>query len=112
MKKALLKKDFLNFGRLLEEEAVELHVIAMTSKPPIFYWNKGTLAVMEKLFDLRQKKGIFAFFTMDAGANVHVICRAKDETVVNRNLKKLPQVLFTIVNKTAKGSHLSDNHLF
>lgn len=70
--KAFLKRDIKEFGRLLEEEAVSLHVAAMTSKPPIFYWNKATFEVIDAIFKMREK-GLDAYFTMDAGPNVHIL---------------------------------------
>jgi len=111
LKKAFLTKDIDNFGKLLEEEAMDLHVIAMTSKPPIFYLNQTTFAVMQMLRELREK-GIKGYYTMDAGPNVHVICRRKDVDILNRALKKVPGVKSTIINKAGLGSRLSNNHLF
>jgi diphosphomevalonate decarboxylase len=105
LKKDFLKKDFDEFGKLLEEEAIDLHVMAMTSKPPIYYLNSGTFSVMAKLKELREK-GTGGYFTMDAGPNVHVICQGKDALKINRELKKLPSVKFTIVNKPCKGTRL------
>ncbi len=111
IKKALLSKNLRKFGELLEEEAIELHIIAMTSKPSIFYWNKGTVEAMNNVKELREK-GLLAYFTMDAGPNVHVICLSKDAHRINRVLKRLPEVLFTIINKPAVGSRLVSKHLF
>ena len=111
IKKALYKKNLKNLGEILEEEAIELHMIAMTSKPPIFYWNKGTVEVINKLHGWREK-GLSAYFTMDAGPNVHVICLAKDAKKINSRLKKIPEVLFTITNKPSVGTQFSQKHLF
>ena len=105
MKEAMLKKDFPKFGRLLEEEAVDLHVMAMTSRPPIFYWNSGTMEVMKKIREWREE-GKEAYFTMDAGANVHVICRAKDEAEINQRLGRIAGIESTIVNKPGRGTWL------
>lgn len=110
LREALLKRQFEKFGQLLEEEAISLHMIAMTSKPPIFYWNKGTIEIINKLYEWRPE-GLLAYFTIDAGPNVHVICQAKDEKEINRRLKKLPEVLFTIANQPAKGARLINEHL-
>jgi len=111
LRNALLDKQFKKFGELLEEEAISLHMIAMTSKPPIYYWDKGTIEVIHKLLELREK-GLFAYFTIDAGQNVHVICKACDSNKLNKRLKKLPDVFFTIVNKPSTGTRLVEKHLF
>lgn len=111
IRKTLLSRNFKKFGELLEEEAVCLHVMAMTSKPPIFYWNKGTMELIHKLLKWRQE-GLLAYFTMDAGPNVHVICQAKNVARINRKLKTLSEVVFTIVNKPTEGTRLTTKHLF
>lgn len=111
IKKSLLMKNFKKFGELLEEEAIELHMVAMTSKPPIFYWNTGTIEVMKKVREIREK-GTLAYFTMDAGPNVHVICLEKDAGKINRTLKRIPEVQFTITNKPSIGTRLINKHLF
>lgn len=103
MEKALIGKNFRKFGELLEEEAVDLHVMAMTSRPPIFYWNEGTIQVMNKLREWREQ-GLSGYFTMDAGANVHVICREADVKDLDKKLKALSLVKFTIVNRPAEGT--------
>lgn len=105
MKKTILEKNFEEFGTLVEEEAIDLHMIAMTSRPPIFYWNEGTVQVMNKVRQWR-KEGLRGYFTMDAGANVHVVCLSPDEVELNRRLRRLPQVVMTIVNQPAAGARL------
>ena len=111
LKKAFLSKDLETFGALLEEEAIDLHVIATTSNPAVFYLNSGTFEVMETLRELREK-GVRGYYTMDAGPNVHVICRQKDVEQINRTLKRLQSVKSTIVNKPSIGTRFSTNHLF
>jgi diphosphomevalonate decarboxylase len=111
IKIAILKKNFKRFGELLEQEAIELHMIAMTSVPPVYYWNKGTVEAMNKVRELREK-GILAYFTMDAGPNVHIICLSKDALKVRRKINRLPEVLFTIINKPCEGSQRINKDLF
>jgi len=50
-----LRRDLEALGPVLEEEAIELHLIAMSSKPPIFYWKPGTVQVLERLRGLQVK---------------------------------------------------------
>ena len=111
LRDALLKRKLKKFGQLVEEEAIDLHLIAMTSRPPIFYWNKGTIEVVNKLHQWREE-GFDAYFTMDAGPNVHVICPKRDTARLDRRLKRLPGVLFTIVNKPVRGVRLTKEKLF
>ena len=105
--RAIRERDLALLGQICEADAVSLHVVAMTSQPPTFYWNGGTMAVMHALHRWREE-GLMAYFTMDAGANVHVICAAADRDEVARRLRDLPEVQWTIVNGPARGAHLID----
>ena len=46
VRRAIARGDLALLGPTLEEEAIELHLIAMSSRPPIFYWRPATLAVL------------------------------------------------------------------
>jgi len=106
VKEAILARNFTVFGKLVEEEAVDLHVMAMTSHPAVFYWNTGTMEVMKKVFELREK-GIECYFTMDAGPNVHVICLGKNEPKVKKALGSLSMVHSVISNKVGIGARIT-----
>lgn len=102
---AIEERDVPALGTICEADAVSMHVVAMTTVPPTFYWNAGTLAVMHALLRWREQ-GLPAYFTMDAGANVHVICSALDAPDVERRLRELPEVQWTIANGPAPGARL------
>ena len=53
VRRAILEKDFPTLGALIEEEAIFLHVAAMTSRPSVLYWRAGTINVMHALRDWR-----------------------------------------------------------
>jgi diphosphomevalonate decarboxylase len=89
-------------GDAVETEGVELHLIAMSSTPPIYYWRPATLAVMEAVRDLRDA-GVAAYATMDAGANVHVVCPPDAEPQVADRLGALPEVHRTIRDGVGDG---------
>ncbi|GAC1362114.1 MAG: diphosphomevalonate decarboxylase [Herpetosiphon sp.] len=100
---AVRTRDLGLLGRVSEEDAVSLHVVAMTASPPTFYWQAGTLAVMQAVHAWRNE-GLFSYWTMDAGANVHVLCEMNDAAEVARRLEALPQVHFTIRNGPGEGA--------
>ncbi|NBB86707.1 MAG: diphosphomevalonate decarboxylase [Bacteroidetes bacterium] len=85
METALQDRDFARLGTLIERDSTELHLITMSSVPPIFYWAPATLAVLEAVRALRAD-GVPAYGTMDAGANVHVICEPVHEDTVAARL--------------------------
>lgn len=81
VRRAIRERDFAALGPVIEEEAIDLHLIAMSSRPPIFYWKPATLRVLEGVRALREE-GIEAYATMDAGANVHVLTLPEHEDAV------------------------------
>lgn len=99
---ALEARDMAQLGDAVETEGVELHLIAMSSTPPIYYWRPATLAVLEAVRDLRDA-GVAAYATMDAGANVHVICPPDAEPQVADRLGALPEVHRTIRDGVGDG---------
>lgn len=111
VRRAIRDRDLATLGPILEEEAVDLHLIAMSSHPPIFYWSPGTLAVLRALRELRQE-GLQTWATMDAGANVHVLCDADSEDEVAERLEDLPAVGFVIRDGVGAGPDLEAEHLF
>ncbi|MFH0863765.1 MAG: diphosphomevalonate decarboxylase [Candidatus Gottesmanbacteria bacterium] len=105
VKKALKEKNLPLLGETIEEEAIDLHVIAMTSKPPIFYWNGTTMEIIKQLKNWRSS-GLLAYFTIDAGPNLHIICEQKQEKIINKKLKDFPGVIKTIINHPGKGARI------
>lgn len=99
---AIAGRDLALLGPVLEEEAIDLHLIAMSSKPPVYYWNPATVAVLEAVRGLR-RAGTAAYSTMDAGANVHVICEPADEPRTAEALARVPGVLSVIRDGVGPG---------
>ena len=102
VQEAILARDMDRLGSVVEEDAIDLHVIAMTSKPAIYYWKPGTLEVLEAVRDLRED-GISAWSTMDAGANVHVICEPGNAETVERRLRSCAAVEDVLVDRVGGG---------
>lgn len=71
-REAILSRDFAALATVAEHDTLLMHAVMMTSRPALMYWEPPTLAVIESVRRLRED-GIPAFFTIDAGPNVHVI---------------------------------------
>ncbi len=99
---AIETREFEALGEVIETDGVELHLITMSSVPPIFYWMPATLAVLEAVRELRAE-GVPAYSTMDAGANVHVICEPHHEEQVARRLSRVDGVLEVIRDRVGPG---------
>ncbi|WML28312.1 diphosphomevalonate decarboxylase [Neobacillus sp. OS1-33] len=90
-KEALIHHDFELLGSIIESNALKMHATTLGANPPFMYWNSATLDVIKEVQSLRSG-GIQAYFTIDAGPNVKVLCQPKDEQAVRESLEKLPNV--------------------
>jgi diphosphomevalonate decarboxylase len=104
---AISRRSLERMGPVIEEEAIDLHLIAMSSTPPIFYWKPATLAVLDAVRRLRDG-GTPAWATMDAGPNVHVICEPAAEGVVARALADVPGVEDVVRDGVGPGPRAAD----
>ncbi len=111
VRKAIEARDLERLGTVVEAETIDLHCVAMTSVPPIFYWRPATLAVLAAVRAMR-RDGVAAFGTMDAGANVHVICSPESEGEVAARLGRLDVELSLIHDGVGTGPVVEDEHLF
>ncbi len=111
VRRAIAERDLAARGRALEEEAIELHLGAMSSRPPIFYWKPATLTVLAAVRALRGR-GLGAWATMDAGANVHVISALGDGDAVAAALAALPGVVGIIRDQVGPGPATLPEGLF
>lgn len=72
--KVILKNgDMQSFIKLVEHEALTLHSMMMMSEPAFILMKTGTLAVINKIWKFRKERNLPLFFTLDAGANVHLL---------------------------------------
>jgi len=72
--KDILKTGNLNdFIALVESEALTLHSMMMASNPYFILMKPNTLEIINKIWAFRKKTGLPVCFTLDAGANVHLL---------------------------------------
>ncbi len=111
IREAILARDFATFGEETEQEAIRMHAVAMTSRPSLIYWSAETIRIMHAVHQWRDD-GLPAYFTIDAGANVHVLCLGADAPHIENALRTIPGVQDVIVNRPGPGTRLIDQHLF
>ena len=111
IKKYLKEKNFKLFGELIEQEALELHAIMLTSTPSLIYLLPETLRVMRYVKKWREE-GLEVYFTINTGQNIHLICQKQDANKVAKRASGLSGVTKTIINFPSEGARLMDKHLF
>ena len=78
LKDILKTGDLQKFITLVEHEALTLHAMMMMSEPAFILMKTGTLEVINKIWKFREETGLPLFFTLDAGANVHLLFPGSD----------------------------------
>ena len=78
----LEKGDTTEFIKIVESEALTLHAMMMSSLPYFILMKPDTLEIINKIWSFRKSTGIPVCFTLDAGANVHVLYPENHETKI------------------------------
>ena len=65
--------DIENFVKLVEKEALSLHAMMLTSDPQYVLMQPNTLKIIQSVWQYREATGHQIAFTLDAGANVHLL---------------------------------------
>ena len=83
LKRIFRSGDLDEFIKVVESEALTLHAMMMTSQPYFLLMKPNTLAIINKVFKFREETGLHLCFTLDAGANVHLLYpdSEKEETL-------------------------------
>ncbi|MCG9970497.1 diphosphomevalonate/mevalonate 3,5-bisphosphate decarboxylase family protein [Christiangramia crocea] len=77
-------EEFIN---IVESEALSLHAMMMSSEPYFILMKPNTLEIINRIWAYRKATGIPVCFTLDAGANVHLLYPSANETKVLEFIK-------------------------
>lgn len=70
---ALQTGDLDAFIRIVESEALTLHAMMMSSQPYFILMKPNTLEIINSIWKFRTETKIPVCFTLDAGANIHLL---------------------------------------
>lgn len=103
LKNILKQGDFSAFGNLIEHEAMSLHALMMVSNPAYILMQEGTLKTIQAVWAFRNQTQLPLYFTLDAGANVHLIYPGKNAEEIELFIKQ------KLIPFTAKGNAIFDS---
>ena len=95
--------DIDAFIGLVESEALTLHAMMLTSNPYFILMKPNTLEVINKIWEYRKETESKVCFTLDAGANVHVLYPNSEKEKVNDFIEK------ELSKFCQKGQYIFDN---
>lgn len=85
---SILSKDFEQFAKISEHNALSMHATMLSAWPPILYAQAETTQLMHKIWELR-KQGLSIYFTQDAGPNLKLIFLEKDSASVKEHFPEI-----------------------
>jgi len=86
---SVLKSGNLSaFISIVEREALTLHAMMMSSDPYFILMRPNTLEIINKIWAFRAETGLHICFTLDAGANVHVLFPESEAKEIQEFIKK------------------------
>ncbi len=88
---ALIDNDFAQLGATAEHNAMSMHATMIASWPPLLYWQPDSVAAMQRVWALREA-GVEVYFTMDAGPNLKLLFKAKDQPLLETEFPGLEVV--------------------
>lgn len=74
--------DLDEFIKIVESEALTLHAMMLTSMPYYILMKPNTLRIINSIWEFRRQSKLPICFTLDAGANVHVLYPESDKEKV------------------------------
>ena len=73
-------KEFIS---IVESEALTLHAMMMSSNPYFILMKPNTLKIIEQIWKFRKETKANICFTLDAGANVHILYPEKEKEQIH-----------------------------
>lgn len=103
LKTVLENGNLEEFIAIVESEALTLHAMMMTSMPYFILMKPNTLEIINRIWKFRKETKIPVCFTLDAGANVHVLYPENDSERVLQLIKE------ELVVFCQNGNYICDN---
>ena len=83
----LKEGDLSAFVQIVEREALSLHAMMLTSNPYFILMKPNTLEIINRIWEFRKETGSSVCFTLDAGANVHVLFPKEEREEVSQFIR-------------------------
>jgi diphosphomevalonate decarboxylase len=75
--------DWADFISIIENEALSLQALLLSSSPGYILMTPGTLSMIQKIRRFRKESGLFLCFSLDAGPNIHLLFHENDKSEID-----------------------------
>lgn len=107
IRRGIKERDLQRVGETAEHNCLKMHAVSMAARPSILYWTPATVAVIHRVVELRQE-GLDAYFTIDAGPQVKVLCRPQQRAAVADAIGRVPGVQRVLLSEPGAGAQVME----
>jgi diphosphomevalonate decarboxylase len=108
IERAVRARNLDALGPAMEQSALMMHASMLAAQPALVYFTPATLRAMERVKTLRAE-GTRAYYTMDAGPHVKVLCEAADAARVAAALAGVEGVERVIVSAPGPDAYVEES---
>jgi diphosphomevalonate decarboxylase len=105
IRRGVRDRDLSRVGQAAEHNCLKMHAVSMAARPSIFYWTPATVAVIQRVVELRQE-GLEAYFTIDAGPQLKVLCLPQQRAAIAEEIGRVPGVRRVLLSEPGSGAQL------
>jgi diphosphomevalonate decarboxylase len=105
IRQAIRDRDLQRVGETAEHNCLKMHAVTMGARPAILYWTPATVAVIQRVAEMRHQ-GIEAYFTIDAGPQVKVLCLQHQRGVVAEEIGRVAGVVRVLLSEPGGGARV------
>jgi diphosphomevalonate decarboxylase len=102
VRQGILAQDLEKVGITMEHNCLKMHATMFTTRPAVIYWKPATLAVIQKVYEMR-RQGLNCYFTIDAGANVKILCIPGETAKIKESLTDIKEIKQVIECRPGSG---------
>jgi diphosphomevalonate decarboxylase len=109
--KALKDGSLESLGPIVEYSTLKMHASILAAQPAINYLAPESLGLISLVQEIRKNHGPIAFFTMDAGPNVKIICEVHYLELIKNIITHSALCSDVRVSYPGRGAFISDEHI-
>lgn len=105
IRSGISQRDLTRVGEAAEHNCLKMHAASLAAQPALLYWTPATLAAIHRVRELRAE-GLEAYFTIDAGPQVKILCRAEERSRVAEEIARVPGVRRVLLSAPGPGAEV------
>lgn len=111
VRNGILERKFTQLGVTSEMNALKMHSTMITTEPHIIYWEPETITMMKEIMAMREE-GIEAYFTIDGGPQVKILCMDRNAKKIQKRVSEIKEIEKTYLCHAGDEARVLGKELF